>query len=123
MGAPLVAGGVTPSDAQPARQPSSHTAAYVIGGVGLAGLVTGVVAGLLVLDRKHTVDDNCHDHVCNQTGLDATSSGKTLGIVSTVGFVAGGVGLGAATYLFLAAPPPGENSRAGAYLVGIRAKW
>lgn len=124
VGAPLVAGGkVSANQTEPARSGSSNTAAYAVGGVGLAGLVTGVIAGLLVLDRKQTVDDNCQDHVCNQTGMDATSSGKTLGIVSTVGFVAGGVGLGTATYLFLSAPPPGENSRAGAYVLGIRAKW
>ena len=101
----------------------NRTAAYVIGGVGVAGLVTGVVAGLLVLDRKSTVNDNCVDHACNQAGLDAAHSGKTLGVVTTVGLVTGALGLGTATYLFLSAPSPAESSRSGAYLVGIRAKW
>ena len=102
---------------------ASHAAAYVIGGVGVAGLITGAVAGLLVLDRKSTVNDNCKAHLCNQTGLDAAREGKTLGIVTTVGLVTGALGLGAASYLFLTTPAPNENARASAYLVGIRAKW
>jgi hypothetical protein len=62
-------------------------------------------------------------NLCNQTGLDAAHSGKTLGVVTTVGLVTGALGLGTATYLFLSAPAPTENTRSGAYLVGIRAKW
>ena len=100
-----------------------RTAAYVIGGVGVAGLITGIVAGALVLDRKSTVNDNCVEKQCNRAGQDAVESGKTLGVVSTVGFIAGGLGLGTATYLFLSAPSALESSRSGAYMLGIRAKW
>ena len=115
----------TPSRPVPAPSPAqtSNTAAYLLGGMGVAGLVTGVVAGILVLDRKSTVDQNCADHVCNPAGLDAAESGKTLGLVTTAGLVAGALGLGAATYLFLSAPSPSEKSHSGAYTVGIRAKW
>jgi hypothetical protein len=91
--------------------------------VGVAGLITGVVAGILVLDRKSTVNDNCKDHSCNQPGHDAAESGKTWGVVSTVGLLTGALGLGAATYLFLSAPAPSESARSGAYTLGIRAKW
>ena len=102
---------------------ANRAAADVLGGVGLAGLVTGLVAGVLVLNRKGTVHDNCRDHVCNQTGKDAAESGKTLGVVSTVGFIAGALGLGTATYLFVSAPAPTENAHSGAYALGIRATW
>lgn len=112
-----------PAESTEPRPSVNHTAAYVLGGLGVAGLVTGVVAGILVLDRKSTVADNCTDHVCNQTGYDAAQSGKTLGVVTTVGLVTGAVGLGGATYLFLSAPPPAEKSHSGAYLLGIRGKW
>jgi hypothetical protein len=77
----------------------------------------------LVLERKSTVDQNCTDHQCNQAGLDAAESGKTLGVVTTVGLLTGAVGLGAATYLFLSAPALTEKSHSGAYVLGIRAKW
>jgi hypothetical protein len=105
----------------PAAHPS-HAAAYVIGGVGVAGLVTGVVAGLIVLNKKSTVNSECVGKMCSQAGVDAASSGKTFGVVTTVGLVTGALGLGTAGYLFLSAPAA-ENPRAGAYLVGIRAKW
>ena len=100
-----------------------RTAAYVTGGVGVAGLVTGIVAGVLVLDRKSTVNDNCADHLCNQVGHDAAQSGKTFGVITTVGLITGAIGLGTATYLFVSAPAPSETAHSGAYLLGIRAKW
>jgi len=108
---------------EPSAPRANHTAAYLLGGLGAAGLVTGIVAGVLVLDRKSTADKNCVDHVCNQLGYDAAQSGKTLGVVTTVGLITGAVGLGGATYLFLSAPSPSEKSHSSAYALGIRAKW
>jgi hypothetical protein len=109
-----------PQTSASAAQPS-HTAAYVVGGLGVAGMVTGVVAGLIVLSKKSTVNSECVDKQCSQAGIDAVSSGKTFGVVTTVGFLAGALGLGTATYLFLSAPA--ESPRSSAYLLGIRAKW
>jgi hypothetical protein len=108
------------TSAPPAQ--SSHTAAYLVGGVGIAGMITGVVAGLIVLNKKSTVNSECVDKRCSQAGIDAANSGKTFGVVTTVGFVAGALGLGTATYLFLSAPAA-ENPRSSAYLLGIRARW
>lgn len=122
VGPPSVHRHTTDEGARDSTRPD-RTAAYLVGGLGAAGLLTGVVAGVLVLDRKKTVDQNCTEHVCNQAGYDAAQSGKTLGIVTTVGLITGAVGLGGATYLFLSAPSPAEKSRSGAYVVGIRAKW
>ena len=95
----------------------------MVGGVGLAGLVTGAIAGVLVLSKKSTVDSECAGKQCSQAGLDAANAGKTLGVVTTVGLITGAVGLGAATYLFVSAPSPSESARSSAYLVGLRAKW
>ncbi len=122
LGPPLTSSARTPG-AGPAAPSVNHTTAYLLGGLGAAALVTGVVAGVLVLDRKSTVDKNCADHLCNQAGYDAAQSGKTLGVLTTVGLVSGALGLGTATYLFLSAPTPTEKSHSGAYLLGIRAKW
>jgi len=121
LGAPLTPGRAPGSP--DADRGSNHTAAYLSAGVGAAGLVTGVVAGLLVLSHKGTVNDNCQGHSCNQAGLAAADSGKTWGIVTTLGLVTGALGLGTATYLFLSAPSPAEKTRSGAYVLGIRAKW
>jgi len=77
--------------AKPAAS-SNRSAAYLTGGVGVAGILVGSVTGILVLSKKGTVADNCRDHDCNETGLSAADSAKKLALVSDVGF---GVGLAA----------------------------
>jgi hypothetical protein len=82
------------------------TLGYVIAGVGVAGLVTGAIAGVIVLGDKSTVEANCDENKhCNQEGLDAAEHGKTFGVITTVGLVTGAIGLGAGTYLILSAAP------------------
>ncbi len=83
---------VPTSEAPPSGDGSSGLTplALVVGGVGVAGLVVGGVTGALVFAQKSTVDENCVGNVCNQEGLDATETASTFGLVSTVGFVAGG---------------------------------
>jgi hypothetical protein len=103
--------------------PPNRTAAYVVGAVGIAGLVTGAIAGVLVLDKKSTVNSECVGKQCSQAGLDAANAGKTLGVITTAGLVTGVVGLGAASYLFVSVPSPAESAHSSAYLVGLRAKW
>jgi hypothetical protein len=77
---------------------------YVIGGIGVAGFITGAVAGALTLQKKGVVNENCDaEKRCNQTGLDAADAGKTLGVVTTIGLITGAVGVGAGTYLILSA--------------------
>jgi len=104
-------------------QPPNHTAAYVVGAVGIAGLVTGAIAGVLVLGEKSTVNSECVGKQCSQAGVDAANAGKTLGVITTVGLVTGVVALGAASYLFVSVPSPTESAHSSAYLVGLRAKW
>jgi len=54
------------------------------------------VTGILLLDRLATVDDNCQNKQCNDIGLDAARSGRTLraaaAVALSVGVVAGGIG-------------------------------
>lgn len=67
-------------------------------GVGLVGIAVGSITGVMALGKGSDAKDNCQDigsnHVCNQTGKDAADSGKTLGTISTIAFIAGGVGVG-----------------------------
>jgi hypothetical protein len=80
----------------------ARTAGYIVGGAGLVGLGVGAVAGLIVLDRKSTVDDNCSSSKqCTQAGFDAAESGRTWGTISTIGLAAGVFGVGLGTYLVL----------------------
>jgi hypothetical protein len=100
----------------------AKTAGYVVMGVGAAAALVGVVTGVLVLDRKGTVNDNCDaDKHCNPTGLDAADSGKNLGVVTTVALATGAVGLGTGLVLVLSVgdePRPGAGYRSGLMLRG-----
>ncbi|MBW2458566.1 MAG: tetratricopeptide repeat protein [Deltaproteobacteria bacterium] len=114
-----------------------HTAAVVAGGVGVVGLVVGLITGGMAMGEAGTIDDNCVDTQCNQTGLDAADSGQTLAAVSTAGFVIGGIGLAAGTVLWLVAPDsepaeqtdPGPSAKLGATVgptgatVGLTVTW
>ncbi|HXK17529.1 MAG TPA: hypothetical protein VNG33_06995 [Polyangiaceae bacterium] len=87
-----------------AEQHGSRTLGYVLGGVGIAGFITGGIAGALVLQKKGVVNTHCNaDKRCDDEGLAATRSGKTLGIVTTAGLITGVVGVGAGTYVILSA--------------------
>ncbi len=84
------------------RHSSTRTLGFVLGGVGVAGLGAGAVTGLMVLGKKSTLDASCDARkVCSQAGVDAAQSGRTLEIVSTVGWIVGAVGLGAGAYFVL----------------------
>lgn len=126
---PVEGGG--PAGPVEAPRSSRRTMGYVFGGVGVAGLAVGGVAGLLTLGKKSTVDDNCSaDKRCNRTGYDAVSAGKTLGTVSVVGFVLGAIGAGAGAYFLLSDGSPNQTRTAlvptvgpGDFRLGLVRSW
>ncbi len=90
-----------------------RTAAYVLGGVGIAGVVVGSITGALVFAKKGDISANCRGLDCDQTGIDAVGSGRTLALVSTLGFIAGAAGLTGGAVLFLTEPKPKLRTGAG----------
>ena len=86
---------------EPPHGSGRKTAAYVAGGVGIAGIVVGSVSGILVLGKKSTVGDNCDGMSCNDTGLAAAKSGQNLAIISDIGFGVGIAGLALGTILLV----------------------
>ncbi len=78
-----------------------RTAGWIVGGVGVAGLAVGAVTGVMVLGKKSAADADCPNQICNRDGYDAVESGRTLGTVSTVGFVVGALGVGVGGWLLL----------------------
>lgn len=92
----------------------SRLPAYLVGGIGVLGLLAGVVTGFMVLDASHTIRNHCHDDVCDAQGLQANDAGRTLLVVNTVAFAIGAAGIAGGTYLyFSAAPrPPSHESTA-----------
>jgi hypothetical protein len=96
----------SPGDEAPQRS----VAPWVIGGVGLAGLaVGGILAGVVAAAKSTTenpmnCDPNLKVPMCYTAGpgLSAANRVRTLGPVSTVGFVVGGVGVGVAAVWLIA---------------------
>jgi len=94
--------------------PSGHgwrTAGFVTGGVGVAALAVGSVAGLMALGSASTVDRECDAaHVCSSAGLAALDDVKTTAPISTVGLVAGAALVATGIVILLVAKPtPGRG--------------
>jgi hypothetical protein len=125
--APVPSLAPAPSTALP--PPSAlRSAAWLSGAVGLAGIAVGAVAGAVVLGDKSTIGSACNpDHTCSSSGLDAASHARTFGLVSDVGFAAGGAALVASGIFFLASSPravhpvASVDSRGG--FVGVHLTW
>lgn len=101
-----------------------RVAAYVVGGVGVAGLVLGGVMGGLALGKKSTITAHCGSGIkssdelaCDGDGLAAFESVKPLGVVSTIGFAAGLAGVGTAIVMILTEPKKAKP------LIGARVPW
>jgi hypothetical protein len=95
---------------EPDRSPGPNPWVYVTGAVGAAGLLTGGITGLVLLDKRRIIHAECDaDKVCTPKGKDAADLAQNvLAPVTTVGFVVGGVGAAATVVLLLAAPSSGD---------------
>lgn len=85
---------------------SQRTIGFIVAGVGVAGLAVGAVTGLMAISKASDAKDACpEDGRCRSaSAVDAADSARTLGLVSTIGFIAGGVGLAGGAALVFTAP-------------------
>ncbi|MEP7126207.1 MAG: hypothetical protein ABJE95_35065 [Byssovorax sp.] len=115
-------------DAPPAQNQAHGTSgrrvgAYVVGSIGLAGLVVGGVFGGLALGQKSVVDANCTPTAdpgtigCHHDGYQASRNLQQLGLWSTVGFAVGAAGAVVAVVLFATEP---ARPRPAALTSGLR---
>jgi hypothetical protein len=113
------------SDEEEESTSSRRTWAYIVGGVGVTGVLVGSVTGILVLMKKTDVDEYCRDVTsdraeCEAKGLEASNSAKRLGTVSTVAFATGAVGLAAGITLLLTEPASSSSgSRPGGWRLRV----
>jgi hypothetical protein len=89
-----------PPPEEPKSKPLPKTWMYVSGGIGAAGLATGIVAGLIAMGKKSDIEDNCPNRQCNAVGRDAVDSGQSAATISSIGFAVGIAGAGATVALF-----------------------
>ena len=83
---------------------STKTLALVAFGVGGAGLVVGSITGILALGKHGDLKDKCPDGNCPATEQSNVDSYKTMGTLSTIGFIVAGVGGITGAVLLFTAP-------------------
>jgi len=94
----------TTAAAEPKKPSQQPLYGVVVLGVGGAALATGVITGLLAMGKKNSLDEACPNKQCPPAAQSDYDSFSTLRTVSTVGFVAGLVGIGAGVTLLLTSP-------------------
>jgi hypothetical protein len=86
------------------KSSSNTTLAIVAYGVGGAGLVFGAITGLLAAGKRSDLEGTCPNDKCPSSAQSDVDSYRTMGTLSTVGFIVAGVGAAAGTVLLLTAP-------------------
>jgi len=81
---------------------------WVAFGVGGAGLLIGGITGALSFGKVGELEDECPDGRCAPEQQSLIDEAGTLGNVSTVGFIVGGVGVAAGVVLLLWRPGADE---------------
>jgi hypothetical protein len=95
----------TPSQPNTTEVPDD-TVAYVLGGIGVAGVIVGSVTGMMLWGKNRTIDAQCNArNECSEDGLEAVDDAKGLLPISNAAWVIGVVGIGASTYLFVTSGP------------------
>jgi hypothetical protein len=89
--------------------PGQKIAALTVGAVGVVALGVGGAFGLSALSKKSSAQQVCPDQCADTNGQDAWHRAKSAGNLSTIFFVAGGVGVAAAATLWFTAPHASET--------------
>jgi hypothetical protein len=88
--------------AVPTKANSLRTVSYVVGGVGVAGLVVGGIFGGLAIGDKGKLTDACKTPTSCPSGTQATiDSAKSKALISTLGLAVGGAALATGVVLFI----------------------
>lgn len=114
----------TVSDTVDLEPPHAHGAAqrtwgFVGLGVGAAGLGVGLVTGLMATSRHSSAEQACPDNRCiaGSAGQRDVNAFRTLRTVSTIGYIAGAVGVATGVTLLLTLPSQHRER------IGLRASF
>ena len=86
---------------------------YVGFGTAIAGVAVGSIFGIMTLGKGSDAKTKCPAGACqDQAALDDAQSGQTLGTISTIGFIVGGVGAAIGVYGLVWGKPKASTSLA-----------
>lgn len=103
-----------PPQPPPEKSKAWRTAAYVSGGVGVAGLAAFGVFALLNRSAYQDLKDSCPDDSCPESKADRIDIGQRYQLFANVGLAVGVLGLATGTTLYFVAPDesPSQDSLA-----------
>lgn len=114
---PVVAAAPPPPGRQGEGTASSNSAAWVVLGVGAAGLIVGGISGAIAFADESSARGQCTGSACRPAAQGDIDASKTAGDVSTTAFVVGGAAVltGAVLYFVRgkhgAAPAPATSTQ------------
>jgi hypothetical protein len=103
-----------------ARGRSIHTLTWVGLGVGVVGIATGSIAGVLALGKASNVKNACSGLSCPPGSKKDVNDGRTDATISTIAFAVGVAGLGAAAVGYFVLSPSAKDRAALAPRRGVR---
>jgi hypothetical protein len=84
---------------------TQRTVALALGGLGAAGLVAGITAGIVARVQNGAADGHCLGQgACDARGVELANGAATSATISTITFAAGAGLLGTGVVLFVTAP-------------------
>jgi hypothetical protein len=97
---------------EPPKEPATVSLrpyAYVVGGVGIAGLATFAIAGSMARSTHNELDEACKGGPCPESYRSTITRGRREQTIANVGIVVGGIGLVAGFSLYLISKPSPSN--------------
>ncbi|MBI4703502.1 MAG: hypothetical protein HY744_20520 [Deltaproteobacteria bacterium] len=83
-------------------------------GAGVLGLGVGTITGVLALDRASELNELCPQNPCPTANEPLANEARTMGTVSTVSFIAGGLGVVGGGLWLLLRPKSGRPAESAA---------
>lgn len=100
-----------------ASSSAGRTIGFILGGVGVAGLVTSAITGGMALSDHSAAEEACPTRKgCSAEAIEIANRGRTLSVVNTVALAAGVIGAGIAVPLIILGGKPKENSTVGVWV-------
>lgn len=96
----------------------TRTAAYVAGAVGVAGVATFTVFGLLNRSTYSNLESRCSNDICSKSQMNDVDAGRRYQTIANIGLGVGAVGTAAAVTLFILSSGHGSQERPTALMIG-----